>query len=296
MTRLLEEDIVHIAGGLHGYDTRLKRMTGVSLRQLACEAAGVDEAAILGVLDRIRIAAVPVTRGLGLIGGFSGTVASIASHLGFETFVTESCDEAGMAEAMERGAKILMFADDERFVAVTPAPAHVSGPDHVVDNSVATALGFVAGLEFMKGRLSGEWVLVLGCGPLGLAAARALMDRGAHVGLCDIQGERAQAALRGLGGDASHRIRMEVTPTAALRRYALIFDATNGGPFIEPAHLTSRSMVAAPGMPCALTPRAMAMNRDRILHDALEIGTATMAVQAAARLANSWETRKAHEE
>jgi hypothetical protein len=44
-------------------------------------------------------------------------------------------------------------------------------------------------------------------------------------------------------------------------------------------------LVAAAGMPCALTPEAMAENRDRILHDALEIGTATMVVQAAAGLA-----------
>jgi len=54
-------------------------------------------------------------------------------------------------------------------------------------------------------------------------------------------------------------------------------------------------MLAAPGMPCALTPEAMAENRDRILHDVLEIGTATMAVQAAANLAKSAETTKANE-
>jgi pyrrolysine biosynthesis protein PylD len=286
MTRLREDDIDPIPGQLDGYDARLKRMTGVSLRQLACRGAGVDEALILDLLDRVSIAAVPVTSGLGVVGGFSRTVAAIVSHLGFESYVTESCDDDGIAEGTERGADILMLADDERFVAIIP------GRKQLVDNSRATAQGFVAGLELMKGGFAGESVLVLGCGPVGVAAARALIDRGADVALCDIKRERALAALREIGQDASDRIRVEDTLHAALRRYELIFDATNVGNFIEAAHLTPRTMVAAPGMPCALTPEAMAESRDRVLHDALEIGTATMAVQAAAKLAKSAETGK----
>jgi len=290
MTRLREDDIHPIPGRLDGYDASLRRMTGASLRQIACRAAGVDEALIMDALDRVRIAAVPVTSGLGVIGGFSRTVAAIVSHIGFETFVTESCDVAGIAEGFKRGADILMLSDDERFVAITP------GRQQVVDNSRATAQGFVSGLEFMKGGLAGEWVLVLGCGPVGVAATKALIDRGASVALCDIKRERALAALREVGQEASDRIRMEDTAHAALGRYELIFDATNAGNFIEAAHLTPRTMVAAPGMPCALTPEAMARNRDRVLHDPLEIGTATMAVLAAAKLAKNAGTKKAIEE
>jgi pyrrolysine biosynthesis protein PylD len=289
MTRLKEEDINPITRQLDGYDARLKRMTGASLRQIACRAAGVDEAQIIDVLARVRIAAVPVRSGLGVIDGFSDTIAAIVSHLGFETFVTESCDVAGIAEGLERGADILMLADDERFVAISP------GQQHVVDNSRATAQGFVAALELMNGGLSGESVLVLGCGPVGVAAIKALIDRGADVALCDIQQERALAALREIAQDVSDRIRMEDTANTALERYRLIFDATNAGNFIEPAHLTPYTMVAAPGMPSALTPEAMAENRDRVLHDALEIGTATMAVQAAAKLAICAEAEEADE-
>jgi pyrrolysine biosynthesis protein PylD len=290
MTRLREDDIRPITRRLDGYDARLKRMTGASLRQIACRAAGVREDQIVDILDQVRIAAVPVRSGLGVVGGFSGTVAAIVSRLEFEAFVTESCDVSGIAEGIERGADILMLADDDRFVAITP------GRKQVVDNSRATAQGFVAGLEMMKGGLAGESVLVLGCGPVGVAAAKALMDRGAAVALCDIKQERAAAALREIGQGASDRIRMEDTPHDALNRYELIFEATNVGRFIEPAHLTPNTMVAAPGMPCALTPEAMSENRDRILHDALEIGTATMAVQAAVQLAIRTETKKAKEE
>ena len=95
MTRLKEDDIDRIPGRCAEYDARLKRMTGVSLRELACRAVGVDEALIIDVLDRVRIAAVPVTSGLGVISGFSEAVASIVSHLGFGAFVTRSCRYRG---------------------------------------------------------------------------------------------------------------------------------------------------------------------------------------------------------
>lgn len=276
MTRLKENDIDHIARQLAEYDAHLKRVTGASLRQIACRAAGVDEALIVNLLDRVRIAAVPINSGLGVIGGFSGAVAAIVSHLGFETFVTESCDVAGIAEGLERGADFLMLSDDERFVALAP------GGRHVIDNTPATALGFVAGLELMRGRLAGEFVLVLGCGPVGVAAAKALIDRGANVVLHDIRQERALVALEKIGQQASAKARVEEVPLTTLNDYELIFDATNAGNFIEPAHLTPNSLVAAPGMPCALTPEAMEKHRDRVLHDSLEIGAATMAVLAAA--------------
>jgi len=287
MTRLREEDIDPIAGKLEEYDARLKQITGASLRQIACRATGVEEGLLLDVLDRITIAAVPVKRGLGVIEGFSGTVAAILAHLGFESFVTESCDDAGRAEGIERGADILMSADDDRFLAVIP------GREQVVDNSQATAKGFVAGLELMKGALAGQRVLVLGCGLVGAAATKALMDRGAAVTLCDIDQERALVALREIGQESSDRIRVEDTLQIALERHELIFDATNEGNFIEATHLTPRTYVAAPGMPCALTAEAMARHRDRVLHDALEIGTATMAVQVAAELVKSSDAGKA---
>jgi pyrrolysine biosynthesis protein PylD len=286
MTRLRADDISRIPGRLHGYDARLKRITGASLRQIACRAVGVDEALITDTRVPPRVAAVPVTSGGGVISGFSRAVAAIASHLEFESFVTEDRDVAGIAEGIERGADILMLADDDRFVAITP------GRQRVADNSRATAQGFVAGLEFMNGGFGGESVLVLGCGPVGVAAARTLIDRGASVALCDTHQDRAVAALREMGRDSAERIRMEESSAATLERYELIFDATNMGGFIGLAHLTPNTIVAAPGMPCALTPEAMAEQGDRILHDALEIGTATMAVQAAATLADGAGPKK----
>jgi pyrrolysine biosynthesis protein PylD len=295
MTRLTRGDIAPILGSLDDYDGQLRRTTGASLRQIACRAADVEEALMMKLSRRVRIAAVPVGSGLGLIDGFSGTVAGIVTHLGFDAFVTESSDVAGLAEGIERGAHILMLADDVRFVAIAPERGHV------VDNNLATAQGFVAALELMHGSLTGRSALVLGCGPVGVAAATSLLDHGADVALCDIRHERVAAALRKVAGGASDRIRgpdrirMEEDARAALRRYELIFDATDAGGFIEPSHLGPKTVVAAVGLPCALTPEAMAEHRERILHDALEIGTATMAIQAAATLAGKVEEEKADE-
>jgi pyrrolysine biosynthesis protein PylD len=279
---------------LEDYDARLRRTTGASLRQIACRAAGVEEPLMMKLSGRVRIAAVPVGSGLGVIDGFSGTVAGIVTHLGFEAFVTDSSDVAGLAEGIERGANVLMLADDERFVAVTTEGSHV------VDNDLATAQGFVAALELMNGSLSGQSALVLGCGPVGVAAATSLLDHGADVALCDLRHERVTAALRAIARGAADRLRVDRIPIeedarVALRRYELIFDATDTGGFIEPFHLGPHAVVAAVGLPCALTPEAMAEHQGRILHDALEIGTATMAVQAAATWAGRADAEKADE-
>ena len=289
MTRLRVDNVSQIPGQIQGYDTRLTQQTGASLRWIACRAAGVYEGLIVEVQDRIRIAVVPIGSGLGVIDGFSEAVAAIVAHLGFDTFVTEQSDAAGIAEGLERGAGILMLADDERFVALN------SRRRQVAENSQATALGFVAALELMKGGLGGESVLVLGCGPVGVAATKGLLERGASVALCDISRDRAREALEEFSHEPSERVWIEDTPEAALTRYDLIFDATDTGDFIEPRHLTPKAMVAAPGLPCGLTPGAVAGNRDRVLHDALEIGTATMAIQAAATLAGIAEAGTADE-
>jgi pyrrolysine biosynthesis protein PylD len=290
MTRLEKGDIDHIARHLDEYDAHLKRVTSASLKQIACAAAGVEEHKIVDIQDRIRMAAVPISSGLGVIDGFCDAVAAIVSFIGFDTFVTEENDVAGIACGIENGADTLLLADDDRFVAIAPERKLV------VDNSRATALGFVAALELMKGGLAGEPVLVLGCGSVGVAAAKALIDLGANVALCDIQQDRAIAAFRELEQFASDSVRMEDTPQNAIARYETIFDASNTGSFIEREHLTQRTIVAAPGMPCALTPDAMEKHRNRLIHDALEIGTATMAVQAAASFPKGAGTKKAAEQ
>ncbi len=287
MTRLRPVDIELLPGKLVAYDAELQRKTGLSLRQVACKAAGILEDDLRTMMNEVVVAAVPVSSGLGIIGGFSYTVGSIVTHLGFRSFVTERHDVAGTAEALERGGDILMLADDERFIAITP------GRHQVVDNARATARGFLAGLEAMSGGFSGASALVLGCGPVGVAGAEALLERGATVALLDTDRGRALSAFRDLISTAPDAVGVEDGGMNALSTYDLIFEATNTGGFIDSHNLTSRTLLAAPGIPCALTADALAHHGDRILHDALEIGTATMCVEAVVHWAGREEFGKA---
>ncbi|MBT8397946.1 MAG: 3-methylornithyl-N6-L-lysine dehydrogenase PylD, partial [Gemmatimonadetes bacterium] len=191
MTRLKEGDLIPIPARLPEYDDRLRGIVGVSLAEIACKAAGVDEKPLGSGSIMARFAAVPMNSGFGVIQGFSAAASAVVSHLGFEAFVTEDSDVAGIVEGIGAGADVLLLADDERYVAMVPEIGFY------VDNSPATALGFVTALEIMNGGLVGESVLVLGCGPLGVAASKALIERGAEVGLCDVVEARAQAASRG---------------------------------------------------------------------------------------------------
>jgi pyrrolysine biosynthesis protein PylD len=129
---------------------------------------------------------------------------------------------------------------------------------------------------------------------LGTAATRALIDRGAHVALCDIDRTSVLNALEEIG-EYADKLRVEDDHHTAIEHYTLIFDATNTGNFIEPSHLSSETKMAAPGMPCALTPEAMAQHRDHVIHDALEIGTATMIILAAASIAARDNANKVNE-
>jgi pyrrolysine biosynthesis protein PylD len=188
VTRLESPDVDPIPGNLAQYDAALRRKTGLSLRQIACKAAGIAEDRLGGVMGRMTVAAVPVSSGRGVIRGFSHAVAAIVAHLGFRSFVTSGRDVAGIAEALERGAEILLLADDRRFVAMAP------GRRRLADNARATARGFVAGLEAMRGEITGASALVLGCGPVGVAGAEALLERGATVALLDSNRGRATSA------------------------------------------------------------------------------------------------------
>jgi pyrrolysine biosynthesis protein PylD len=56
----------------------------------------------------------------------------------------------------------------------------------------------------------------------------------------------------------------------------LIFDATNTGDHIHIDRITKSTLVAAPGMPCGITAAARRVLGNRLLHDPLHIGVATM--------------------
>jgi len=264
MTRLTTDDIAGIGSGLSQYDRQLQAQTGKTLAGIACHAAAMAEADFVAWRQGMRVGVVPLTCGQGAIGGFCEAVAAVAGHLGFESFVTRETDAAGMAEACERRADMVLSADDGCFVALDFYTGKVS------DNSVLTARGFVAGLDLMAGGLKGRHVLVIGCGPVGAAAVEALLQRGARVSVHDLNDKRMEELAR----RARAGITTETAP--AMGDWELFFDASNGTEIIGSEHVREKTLVAAPGMPCGVTDAAVEKLGPRLLHDPLQIGVAAM--------------------
>lgn len=268
MTRLTERDVAHFAPRVGELERVLGEMAGVDLRTLALTAAscrpGQDP------LTAASVAAVPVTSGEGLIVGFTQAVCEVLRHLGSHAWVTEQTDVPGICEAVQAGAEVLFLADDDRFVALNVRHGRI------VENDRATAEGYVLALELAAGGLQGRDVLVLGLGPIGLAAVRRLLDRGAAVHVVEPRPERLQSAR-----EVMPRLR-PVTLTEGLQRCDLVFDATPAGGFIDAGDLGDASIAVVPGVPSAFTPAAQAALGPCHLHDPLAIGVAVMAARALA--------------
>jgi pyrrolysine biosynthesis protein PylD len=292
MTRLREEDIHSIAGSLKDYDASLVRKTGHTLKQIAMRAASISEEEMGSALVSCTIAVFPITWGQGVLKGFAETVGNILSHLGANVLQTTQTDLGGLAEAVEKRATLLFCADDDRFVALN-LPLK-----KVVDNAEATAKGYVEALELMAGGLDGRKVLVIGgAGHLGWKAVTLLEEKGAKVSAFDInQGKLGSFAK-------SHPIVVERNIEESLRQYSILFDASPAADIIRAEHIRPETLVAAPGIPLGLTKEAYDLVKDRLIHDPLQIGIATMLAEAItypregiARYMPGWSARLPHED
>jgi pyrrolysine biosynthesis protein PylD len=154
----------------------------------------------------------------------------------------------------------------------------------VCHNSEATAAGFVAALGLMAGGMSGRKVLVLGCGAVGSAAAFEVMNRGGLVSLFDTDSERSTGAAAELRGAFETEVHVCENLSTALAEHELLIEATDSTGVIGAEALTSKTWIAAPGMPLGLTDDAATKAFARMIHDPLQIGIATMAVESAKRL------------
>nr|WP_321469002.1 3-methylornithyl-N6-L-lysine dehydrogenase PylD [uncultured Desulfobulbus sp.] len=271
MTRLKSADVEHLSDELAGYHRKLQQDLGLTLGELACSAAGLP-AQKASQTGSIRVAAVPITSGEGIISHFSESLAAIAASLGFTAEVTEHCDIAGMAEAYQRQFDIVLASDDDLFCAIN---LH-SGK--VVDNSEATARGFVHGLAALAGGLADKPVLVLGCGPVGRAGIKAIVELGGKVSIFDPDRKRCAETVASLPEADIH---VAATLEEGLAKHSLIFEATPVADTVGAAFVTGETRIAAPGVPCGVTKEAAALLGPRLLWDPLQIGVATMLMAAA---------------
>ncbi len=277
MTRLTSSDIQGISEELPAYESSLMKKTGCSLRQLACRAMKVTEIDVQTSLEHTLVGVIPMTSGGGVLKGFCGTVAKIVNHIGCRAFATRSTDASGIAEAVEKKADILMFADENRFVALDMQHRKL------MDNADATGRGFVAGLNLMAESLNDQKVLVLGCGPVGQSAVKALAKTGCRISVYDIETKAYDRVSTEFKNDPDIEIQFLYNLDLALHQHALMVDASPAGGFIGARHISPHTIISAPGMPLGLDRSALAAIGGRLLHDPLQIGVATMVVGALAR-------------
>jgi len=265
VTRLTEQDVRELAAELPIFEAALRDVTSLDLCQVALRACGVDDDA--SPLPAARMAAVPVSSGLGAIPCFSECVQVILQHIGCDAFVTERNDVEGLQEAVSRGAEVIFVADDHRFVAINVRRSVCA------DDDPCTANGYVAALEAAAGGLAGRDVLVLGLGPVGRAASRRLVQRGARVLAAEPDAERASYAVEAYGVTV-------VSLVEGLDKAELVFDAAPAPGLIASEWVRAGCIAAVPAVPSGFTPAAQAALGSRHIHEALALGVAVMAVEA----------------
>ena len=265
MTRLREEQVKDIGRTLYAYDADLVKKTGLTLKQLAMRAVAISETKMEDDLASNKVAVVPISWGQGIIKGFAEAVREILNYLGANVFQTTSADIGGLGEAITKGTDIVFCADDEKFVALNFS---LKG---VVDNAEATARGYVEALDCAVGSLKGQEVLVIGgMGHVGWNAVMGLKKKGAFVSIYDIDLGKLASRSR------THGARIEEDLMKALEKHTILFDASPAADLIGAEHIRPETMIAAPGIPLGLTEEAYALVKDRLIHDPLQIGVATM--------------------
>jgi len=266
VTRLTPVDILDIPRSLPRYDIELRVKTGSSLLEIA------EDAARANMSVRTQAVVVPITTGRGMIRGFSEAVAAILTHIGVKAVVSRRSDLAGMVEAYERHVDLLMVADDERFVAINMRTRRV------VDNAASTAKAYVAALGKMANGLAGKHVLVIGAGNVGSAAISDLILRKANPLAVDIDSTKLNALKRTFGRKTTV---IENLPDA-LRETNLIINTAPARKIIAANMIKEDTLISAPAIPVGLTDAAIRKLGRNLVHDPLQLGVATMAVEAAA--------------
>ena len=263
MTRLRDDWLKTIESDLPAYESALRRKTGLNFVGIAAKANNLACETVLEKAAAYTIAVIPVTAGLGAIGGFSSAVAAIIRQAGFRAFETQATDVGGLYEAYSKGARLAFMADDRRFIGFDLERRRVS------DNNAATARGFMTALEAMcPGGLAGKEVLVLGCGVIGKLAAAALIEKGAFPHFYD-------KTLTVKKTDGLFEAAWVSNP-ADIARYPYIMDATSEGGWLKSDMIHNEAVIAAPGVPLSLDADALARHGERLVHDVLQIGTLTM--------------------
>ena len=271
MTRLKPADVQLIPTTLEEYEEELMKKTGCTLLEIAEDAARADEN-VEAILRKTKGAVVPITSGGGVIGGFVQAVAAILNHIGIRTTITHGTDITGIAEAFEHDADLMFLADDRKFVAIN---LHTR---QVVDNATSTAKAYVAVLDKMTNGLRGKPVLVIGIGNVGTQVISELIRRKARPLAVDLDRIRLRALIKKYRG----LVVAFNTVDEAISHTNLIINAAPTRNILSAEMIKEEMLIAAPAIPVGLTQAALRKLEHNLVHDPLQLGVATMAVEACA--------------
>ena len=275
MTRLTSGDIDTLSDHLSDFDERLRRQTGWDMLGIACHGTGIRQKDIQAVINDLSIAVVTITAGLGTITGFAQTIKDILTHIGFSAFIPEPTDAAGIARAVEDKADILFMADDNRYFALNLKQSRL------IDNIQATGNVFAAALDLMAKGVRGKRVLVLGAGPVGMAATQTLLGFGADVGIHDRDMVKCRKNCADIQKKQARKIELVHDLSSVKENFSLFIEATSAQDVITSTMIGPETFIAAPGVPLGITANGLKKAGIRILYDPLQLGTAAMAVRAA---------------
>ncbi len=267
--------------GMNEYNNNLRKISGVDLAGLVMHIYGIDEKEMDHLRKVVKVCAVPVTQGMGVIASFSESVAAITGSMGFESSVSPSTDVEGLYDAVRSGADVIFMADDDRYLAMDMVKGAIG------ENDRCTALGFAALAGIMTNErddaagkiedLGRHRVLQAGFGRVGKEMAAILADRGVAFDLLE-KDEKAIGQFKGFLSERGldpgrHRV---VKDPRDMIEYDVVLDLTNEGGWITGSMVREDMTYLSPGLPLSLTEEAVEMLGDRCFYDELETGTGVM--------------------
>jgi pyrrolysine biosynthesis protein PylD len=268
MTRLTSRDVKRVPNNIARRDQELKRVLGAGLLDVARLAAGFDGDP-RKAFHNYRCKVVPMTCGKGMIPGFAEAVAAILNYIGLKAEVASKPDVGGFAEALRDGCHVVFAADDEFFVGFNFKTLMYTY------NFDATGRAYAAALEIKAGGLSGKAVALIGAGRVGSAAADYLCRKGAKVYVYDIVPEKARRLKEKYPG----QVNCCDSIASCISKANLVLLAAPGKNLIPASLVNDEKVFAVPAVPLGLSPLARAkIRRENLIHDKLELGVATMAV------------------
>ena len=262
MTRLTENVLKRLDEQIRDYDKHLLKTCGASLAEIAATAADISITNFNETMKKHTVGVIPITSGQGIIGNFAQSVKSFIDYLGVHTFITNNHDVSGIAEAIQRNASLIFMADDNQFIAFN------LNTKKVVNNAEATGRGFVVALGLLADGLKNREVLVVGFGRVGTHCVDYLLTKEARAAVFDIDKNK----LSSLPSNVS----IEQNLSEAVSKYRYIIDASPEQSFMTLDNLHPETKISAPGMPLGLTDDAFTVFKDKVIHDPLQIGVATM--------------------